>query len=151
VELQIRGHLLKIGLVTAATIILIKVCNTLLVYHFFRFDWYLSSVALSFLIAGYLLSNQKGIQVTKLSAPNILEVDPAFEELMRMRQYLTSREVIVFKYLASDKTNKEIALSLCIEVSTVKTHINNLYSKINCKNRKEAALVYQQMTEKKLI
>jgi len=50
---------------------------------------------------------------------------------------LTSQEQNVFNAICEGKTNKEIAAELFISVSTVKTHINNLYKKLNVKSRNE--------------
>ena len=50
---------------------------------------------------------------------------------------LTSQEQNIFKAICAGKTNKEIAAGLFISVSTVKTHINNLYKKLNVKSREE--------------
>jgi DNA-binding NarL/FixJ family response regulator len=69
------------------------------------------------------------------------------ETLKTIRYSLTNREFLIFKFLAEGKTNKEIATILFVEVSTVKTHINNLYAKIKCKNRKEAKEKWQGMSQ----
>ena len=42
------------------------------------------------------------------------------------------------KLIGDGKSNKEIAIELFIELSTVKTHINKLYTKLKIKNRNEA-------------
>jgi len=52
--------------------------------------------------------------------------------------HLTSQEVKILQLIQQGKSNKEIASELFIELSTVKSHINKLYSKLNIKNRKEA-------------
>jgi DNA-binding NarL/FixJ family response regulator len=41
--------------------------------------------------------------------------------------------------LGEGKTNKEIAQELFVELSTVKTHINNIYRQLNVGTRKEAS------------
>lgn len=53
-------------------------------------------------------------------------------------QLLTEKERRIWEGLAAGKTNKEIAAELYIELSTVKTHINNLYKRLGVANRKEA-------------
>ncbi|MFS4468481.1 response regulator transcription factor [Maribacter sp. 2210JD10-5] len=50
---------------------------------------------------------------------------------------LTNQEQKIVEYILADKTNKEIAATLFISVSTVKTHINNLYKKLNLTNRED--------------
>jgi LuxR family maltose regulon positive regulatory protein len=51
---------------------------------------------------------------------------------------LSSREIEVLKALIDGLSNKEIGEKLFISVSTVKTHIINIYSKLGVKNRVEA-------------
>ena len=53
---------------------------------------------------------------------------------------LTSRERQLLRFLALGKTNKEIAQEQCISLNTVKTHLYNIYGKINVMNRTQAAL-----------
>lgn len=50
----------------------------------------------------------------------------------------TPQEIKILELISLGKSNKEIANDLFIELSTVKTHINKLYSKLGVKNRQEA-------------
>ncbi|MEZ4858316.1 MAG: helix-turn-helix transcriptional regulator [Flavobacteriaceae bacterium] len=50
---------------------------------------------------------------------------------------LSKQEQRVMELILEDKTNKEIADALFVSVSTVKTHINNLYKKMNVSSREE--------------
>ena len=52
---------------------------------------------------------------------------------------LSLREKQVLDLLSSGYTNDMIADKLCISIHTVKTHIYNIYRKINVKNRLQAA------------
>ncbi len=53
---------------------------------------------------------------------------------------LSKQERAVKELIISGKTNKEIANELFISLSTVKTHISNIYSKLNVANRQELQL-----------
>jgi len=50
---------------------------------------------------------------------------------------LTTQEQKIVNEILKDKTNKEIASGLFISLSTVKTHINNLYKKLDVSSRDE--------------
>ncbi len=50
---------------------------------------------------------------------------------------LTPQELRIAKLMIENKSNKEIAQDLFISVSTVKTHINNIYKKLNVSSREE--------------
>lgn len=59
---------------------------------------------------------------------------------------LTKQERIVVELITSGKTNKEIADQLFISLSTVKTHIGNIHSKLNVSNREELIQKLQNHT-----
>jgi LuxR family maltose regulon positive regulatory protein len=51
---------------------------------------------------------------------------------------LTRREIVILPLLAEGLSNREIAVRLRIAPVTVKTHLQNIYKKLNTKNRIEA-------------
>jgi len=50
---------------------------------------------------------------------------------------LTSRQKEIYELIISGKSNKDIMAELFIEQSTLKSHINQIYKKLNIKNRRE--------------
>ena len=58
---------------------------------------------------------------------------------------LTRREIEIFPLLAEGLSNKEIAARLYIAPVTVKTHLQNIYKKLNTKNRIEALKKYREI------
>jgi len=50
---------------------------------------------------------------------------------------LTKQEQVILNLILQNKSNKEIASEIFVSVSTVKTHINNLYKKLNVSSREE--------------
>ena len=52
---------------------------------------------------------------------------------------LTARELDVLKAIVAGRSNKEIAAGLAISEATVKTHINNVLSKLGVTDRTQAA------------
>ncbi|WP_234859525.1 response regulator transcription factor [Aquimarina aquimarini] len=55
---------------------------------------------------------------------------------------LTQQEQKVLNLILADKTNKEIASTMFVSISTIKTHINNLYKKLGVRTRNEVKSMY---------
>lgn len=58
----------------------------------------------------------------------------------RRDEILTARETDVLRLLAIGKRNKQIALSLCMSESTVRTHVAHILAKLELDSRTEAAV-----------
>jgi DNA-binding NarL/FixJ family response regulator len=71
----------------------------------------------------------------QVSADATIDDGPA-----RMREALTAREREILQLLASGGTNKEIARALLISDKTVKTHLNNIFRKLQVTRRLQAVL-----------
>lgn len=56
---------------------------------------------------------------------------------------LSSQEQKVLDLILQDRTNKEIASEIYVSVSTVKTHINNIYKKLGISSRDELKTTYK--------
>lgn len=63
---------------------------------------------------------------------------------------LTPREREVVVLLSEGLSNKQISSELCIELSTVKNHVHNLLTKLNAKNRVQAACILQNAKGREL-
>ena len=57
---------------------------------------------------------------------------------------LTERETDVLRLLAQGQSNQEIALSLNISTTTVRSHVSNILMKLGVSNRTQAALVARE-------
>jgi two-component system NarL family response regulator len=71
-------------------------------------------------------------------------ISPAIAEKLADRmgtQDLTARELAVLERIVAGRANKEIAFDLAISEATVKTHVNNLLSKLGVSDRTNAATV----------
>jgi two-component system NarL family response regulator len=69
-------------------------------------------------------------------------ISPAIAEKLADRmstQDLTARELDVLERIVAGRANKEIASDLSISEATVKTHVNNLLSKLGVNDRTNAA------------
>lgn len=93
-----------------------------------NWDMYLYAVlALSFLLNAFLLYRfwkQKRLKTENLRAK------------------LSKQEQVVLEHLLKDKTNKDIAEALFLSVSTVKSHTNNIYKKLNVQSRDDVKSLF---------
>ncbi len=91
-----------------------------------------------------IYSNWKWILGSLLALSIILNILLVFKQKSLQKNHknstlgkLTAQEQKIVNEILKDKTNKEIASDLFISLSTVKTHINNLYKKLNVASRDE--------------
>lgn len=96
---------------------------------------FLMVVISSFLVAIYFIINKR--KISSLS-DEIKEHSKIRSEGFDVQlNELTERQREVYDLIISGKTNKEIMSELFIEQSTLKSHINQIYGKLNIKSRSE--------------
>jgi DNA-binding NarL/FixJ family response regulator len=130
--------ILMVAVLTSLAILLFQCINVLVVYKFVRFDLYAAIIALSFLAAGWLIGRLRLAAAT---------VPIQHKTTLTLSDLLTRRELQVLQLIAAGKTNKEIAAMHYIELSTVKTHVNNIYGKLSVCNRREARIRFYSSGE----
>ena len=88
----------------------------------------------------YLKDRQKAAQ----SADKAQEDDAAlrFQNFCRHYQF-TQRETEIFSLLLSHKQNQEIADALFLSIGTVKTHVHNIFIKLEIKKRTQIFPLYE--------
>jgi DNA-binding NarL/FixJ family response regulator len=82
--------------------------------------------------------HEGGVELSSCAMGSLLHDLQA--EKSRPKVNLSSREQQVLKLVAQGKTNNEIARNLFISTPTVKFHVSSILSKLNVKNRTEAAM-----------
>ncbi|HEU5138672.1 MAG TPA: response regulator transcription factor [Bacillales bacterium] len=101
----------------------------------------------------YLLKTSKAGEIAEAiraasRGESILEAKVTGKVLSNMRgsgerklhEELTGREIEILRLIAEGKTNHDIADELFIAVKTVKTHITNIFSKLEVDDRTQAAI-----------
>ena len=100
----------------------------------------------------YLLKTAKADEIVRAirgAVKNESVIEPAVAAKMlksmlrqepRLHDSLTERELEVLKLIGQGKSNQEIADELFIGIKTVKTHVSNILSKLQCGDRTQAAI-----------
>ncbi|MBS9461881.1 response regulator transcription factor [Flagellimonas sp. 389] len=95
-----------------------------------NWTWILSILfALSLCLNLYLLISKKTKAKTKAKM---------------LVEKLTPQEEKIVQQILQDKSNKEIAAELFVSHSTIKTHINNLYKKLEVSSRHEIVVLFKK-------
>jgi len=104
--------------------------------------------AMAELLSGVLEAQQRGRRGSQDRIPThylrkslaALERDDSSATLPAagLPESLSERELEVLQLIAAGKTNRRIASELFFSVGTVKTHINNLYRKLDAHSRTQA-------------
>ena len=96
---------------------------------------FLMVVISSFLVAIYFIINKRKFSSLSDEIKEHSKIrSEGFDALLNG---LTERQREVYDLIISGKTNKEIMTELFIEQSTLKSHINQIYGKLNIKSRSE--------------
>jgi len=109
--------------------------NVKLILHNYPIIIFFMIVMSSFLVVLYIQINKRKFENLSSQIKNQSKMKS--EDFNSLLASLTERQRDVYDLIISGKTNKEIISKLFIEQSTLKSHINQIYRKLNIKNRHE--------------
>lgn len=138
-------YLLVLALILSSIAVSIRGSNSevkLILHNYPALITLLITVSL-FLVAIYFQINKK--KISNLS--NQIKEQSQFKDdgIDTHLDRLTERQKEVYDLIISGKTNKEIMTELFIEQSTLKSHINQIYRKLDIKNRKGLKLKSKEL------
>ncbi len=124
---------LRFGLIIIALLIIFQLSNASLFIPDIPADFVIGLGAIILIALGiYLGGNIKKDKVVEVQAP--VEIDNSrIEELG-----LSDREMEVLQLISDGLSNSEIGERLFISESTIKTHVSNLFVKLDVKRRTQA-------------
>lgn len=136
-------HIILYGLILAVMVFALKWLQWKFLIADNAIDIYIGLIALFFTVLGVWVASQlvKPKVETIIVEKEILISHPeefSFNENEFKKLNLNSREFEVLQLLAKGFSNAAIANSLFLSVSTIKTHVSNLYFKMDVKSRTQA-------------
>lgn len=136
-------HILVYGLMLAVLVFVLKWLQWKFLIVDNAIDIYIGLIAVFFTILGVWVATQitkPKIQTVIVEKEVIVTQSEKFvlneSELKRLD--LSSREYEVLQLLSKGYSNADIANHLFLSLSTIKTHVSNLYTKMDVKNRTQA-------------
>lgn len=129
--------ILTYGLLLAGVLFLLKWLEWNLLIRDHVLDLYIGGIAVTFTLLGLWLARQLAKTVQKPTVEAAVPLSISVAELA-VQFELTNREGEVLQQLLQGKSNAEIANQLFLSLSTVKTHISNLFLKMDVKSRTQA-------------
>lgn len=135
-------HIILYGLILAILVFALKWLQWRFLIVDNAIDIYIGLIAVFFTILGVWVATQ----LVKPKVHQIIVEKEVFvplddftineDELKKLN--LSNREYEVLQLLTKGHSNAEIATTLFLSISTVKTHISNLYTKMDVKSRTQA-------------
>lgn len=111
-------------------------------YYYFAYrisaDVYIGIISVIFLGLGISLGVRFGKRKKTTFPPASAEVVTNLPTTLPEGIELSSREREVLTHIAMGHSNQEIADKLFVSLNTIKSHTNNIYSKLNVKRRTQA-------------
>ncbi|NIR51281.1 response regulator transcription factor [candidate division KSB1 bacterium] len=137
------GHIVLYGATLAILVFALKWLQWKFLITDNSLDIYIGLIAVFFSILGVWIA----IQLVKSKTRTVVvekeiylppQDNPAINEIELKKLDLTEREYEVLQLLSKGYSNAEIAENLFLSVSTIKTHVSNLFVKMDVRSRAQA-------------
>jgi len=123
-----KRSLLEYGAFIALVLILLNILEYTYFAGYLRIELYLTVCASLFTLMGIWIAESLRVQDV-----HVQSVSLSFSDFN-----LTNREQIVLELMSEGLSNAEIAAHLSISIHTVKTHVSNIFAKMDVKRRTQA-------------
>ena len=139
-KIFLHSHILPYGILLALLIFLLKFLQWKLLIVDNSLDLYIGAIAVFFTVLGIWVATQlvkpkvQTVVIEKEVYVPMME-DAVINEAELQKLNLSTREYEVLQLLTKGYSNADIASSLFLSLSTVKTHVSNLFIKMDVKSR----------------
>jgi len=127
-----RKEIFIYAIILAAVLIVLKISEASFLFRRLSVEYYLSIIAVIFLVFGIWVGSKKKVKGSEESTFDPEKLNDRLTELG-----MSKREYEVLQKLAEGLSNKEIGEALFVSENTIKTHMANIFSKLNAKRRIE--------------
>lgn len=143
-------HIMLYGFATASLIFGLKWLQWNFLIMENAIDIYIGLIAIIFTMLGAWIASQliKPKTQTVFVEKQIIINQPKefiLNQTGLKKLNLTNREYQILKLIVQGYSNSDIADTLFLSLSTIKTHVSNLYTKMNVKSRFQAITVAKKM------
>jgi DNA-binding CsgD family transcriptional regulator len=132
-----KKTVLVFGSIVVAVMLLFQLSKYSVISGDFTLEFILIIVAVSFFIIGIYVYRKF------YQKPMVIDKEIDLKKIKKLE--ITEREYEVLQLISQGMSNKEIANSLFLTESTIKTHVSNLLVKLNAKRRTQAVQIAQQL------
>lgn len=142
-----RSVIIGFGLLILSLLVLFKIAEVNFMRGDVKLEVVVAVVAILFFFAGLYVNGQK--QQKKADEPSLPPppISPApmvnYEQIKKLG--LSQREHEVLVKMAEGLSNQEIAAQLFLSESTIKTHVSNIFIKLDVKRRTQAVQVAREL------
>jgi DNA-binding CsgD family transcriptional regulator len=131
----VKREVIIFAIALAALMVALKFLESAFILGNYELEFYISMVALVFLAFGLWFGKRDR------SAKVSVEFDPELIGEVKSKLQISDREHEVIVGIADGLSNKEIGERLHLSEHTVKSHLANVFAKLNAKRRTEVLLI----------
>ena len=137
-----KKTVLIFGVLIVAVLTLVKLSKFSLMRGDSSIEIVIGGIAIVFFLIGMYL-NRRGLRDSISEEKTTIHVE--IDRQMIQRLGISQREYETLVEITKGNSNKEIAEALFLSESTIKTHVSNLYVKLNAKRRTQAIQIAKEL------
>lgn len=134
------------GILLAALATLLQILEYRFLIRELSTEMYVGIIALFFTILGIWVGLKL---VNRRTETHVHQIENLVIDAEKLKAHgISNRELEVLQLMAQGLSNQEIANKLFVSLHTVKTHLSNLYSKLDVKRRTQAIQKAREMSSR---